>query len=266
MSRTYALAFLAAAAIHLLLLFGFQLGKSARMLPITDSAPAIEASLVESGPEEAEEAPPLGEIAAAKPTEPEPTPEPEPPEEMEEIPPPQPPPPTETIPEMAKPAESTPPPEIAKRPAPTVPPRPQATPSPVRPKAHAHVPTAAPSDQASREGTPTGVPGGSGRNASASAKGRGRGKTAQARYLSNPKPDYPPEAKRLKQQGVVVIHASIDAQGRLTDFTLAKSSGYPLLDQAALQKFRSYRFAPATEMGLPVASTLNAPIRFSLSH
>ena len=46
---------------------------------------------------------------------------------------------------------------------------------------------------------------------------------------------YPRNAKRLHQEGVVMVHFVILADGTLTDISLSKSSGFGMLDEAALK-------------------------------
>lgn len=46
---------------------------------------------------------------------------------------------------------------------------------------------------------------------------------------------YPPLARRLGQEGVVLIEARISPDGRLEDASVKKGSGYPLLDRDALR-------------------------------
>ena len=45
--------------------------------------------------------------------------------------------------------------------------------------------------------------------------------------------DYPPEVKKRKQQGTVVLAFSIDRAGEVLAARIQTSSGYPLLDLAA---------------------------------
>ena len=49
-------------------------------------------------------------------------------------------------------------------------------------------------------------------------------------YLTNPKPAYPPEARRRKQQGLVVLNVFITSEGNPQRVEVAQSSGYVLLD------------------------------------
>ncbi|WP_244120022.1 energy transducer TonB, partial [Burkholderia gladioli] len=47
-----------------------------------------------------------------------------------------------------------------------------------------------------------------------------------------PRPDYPPKARRLEQEGTVVVRLTIGADGAVKTARVARSSGYPLLDAA----------------------------------
>lgn len=94
--------------------------------------------------------------------------------------------------------------------------------------------------------------------------GKGASST-HARYLSNPKPEYPAEAKQMRQQGVAVLGVVVDADGRASDVSVSRSSGFSQLDEAAVRAVRRWKFEPARSAGLPVASHVEVPVRFSLS-
>jgi len=87
---------------------------------------------------------------------------------------------------------------------------------------------------------------------------------ARPRYRSNPRPDYPPDARRNRQEGLVIVSVEVAADGRAISTSLVKSSGFPMLDQAAVQAVRRWTFEPATSAGLPVASRVDVPVRFHL--
>ncbi|MFA7233796.1 MAG: energy transducer TonB [Terrimicrobiaceae bacterium] len=57
----------------------------------------------------------------------------------------------------------------------------------------------------------------------------------------NPPPKYPEFARRNGWQGHVMVRASVDASGRVRYVTVARASGYAVLDQAALQAVRGWR-------------------------
>ena len=77
--------------------------------------------------------------------------------------------------------------------------------------------------------------------------------------------DYPPAVKKKKQQGTVVLAFSIDRSGTVLTSRVQKSSGYPLLDQAALDMLARANPLPA----MPGSMTrqrlrLAVPIEYSL--
>jgi protein TonB len=65
-------------------------------------------------------------------------------------------------------------------------------------------------------------------------------------------PEYPPQSRRLGEQGSLVLQALIDVDGHVLESKLVQSSGFDRLDQAALDGIRSsYRFIPGTIDGKP---------------
>lgn len=87
---------------------------------------------------------------------------------------------------------------------------------------------------------------------------------ARARYRRNPAPDYPEEARRLRQEGVVLLRVQVNARGRVDEAEVERSSGSPSLDQAATRAVRRWEFEPARRGDTPVASTVTVPVRFRL--
>lgn len=88
--------------------------------------------------------------------------------------------------------------------------------------------------------------------------------TPAVKLPSNPAPEYPLAARQRNEQGRVLLLVQLDAEGRVLDAQLRLSSGSPLLDQAALDAVRRWRFSPARSRGVPVTSHLLVPVRFSL--
>jgi TonB family protein len=73
-------------------------------------------------------------------------------------------------------------------------------------------------------------------------------------------PGYPLLAKSQHVEGDVQVDAVIDVNGRVT---AAKAvSGPPLLQQAAVDALRQWKYRPATRNGKPVAMHLSVTIRF----
>lgn len=99
------------------------------------------------------------------------------------------------------------------------------------------------------------------------SNGAGDGTTLSARpdYGVNPKPPYPMLARRRGDQGVVLLHVHVRADGSVVAAEIRQSSGSSLLDDAALQTVReSWRFIPARLNSAPVESWVEVPIRFVL--
>ena len=86
----------------------------------------------------------------------------------------------------------------------------------------------------------------------------------RADYLNNPRPPYPMVARRMGYHGKVVLNVEVLAEGRAGDVKLHQSSGYDILDNAALQTVKSWHFTPARRFGQPVTQWFLVPIKFSL--
>ncbi len=59
-----------------------------------------------------------------------------------------------------------------------------------------------------------------------------------------PAPNYPLMARRRGQEGIVHLKIEIEDSGRPIDIRIVQSSGHQILDQAALQAVRRWRFRP----------------------
>ena len=71
---------------------------------------------------------------------------------------------------------------------------------------------------------------------------------------------YPTEARRRGWAGRVVLAFTLEADGRLRDLEVRSGSGYPILDEAALEAVR--RAAPFDAPGVPVRVVI--PVSFRL--
>jgi protein TonB len=83
-------------------------------------------------------------------------------------------------------------------------------------------------------------------------------------YRSNPLPKYPHLARQKHWQGVVWLLVDVSADGLVDDLRLEKSCGYRVLDKAASQAVRRWKFSPARRAGLVVESQVRIPVRFRL--
>ncbi|MDI1238953.1 MAG: energy transducer TonB [Polaromonas sp.] len=88
---------------------------------------------------------------------------------------------------------------------------------------------------------------------------------ANARPEKPLSPEYPARAKRLEQEGLVMVSLRVLASGVVTDAQVRSSSGYVLLDEAALHYLRDAKFVPARDQsGAPVDSLVQIPVSFVL--
>ncbi len=80
------------------------------------------------------------------------------------------------------------------------------------------------------------------------------------RKIVNVSPRCPPPAQAARVEGLVVLDAVIDAAGRVSDVRVTRS--IPLLDQAAIDAVRQWRFTPTLLNGEPVSVLVT--VRFTL--
>jgi protein TonB len=83
-------------------------------------------------------------------------------------------------------------------------------------------------------------------------------------YQETPKPAYPALARRMGYQGTVELELLVAVEGTVGAARLVRSSGYTLLDSAALKAVRVWRFEPGTRDGQQVAMWIKVPVNFSL--
>lgn len=80
-----------------------------------------------------------------------------------------------------------------------------------------------------------------------------------------PQPDYPRRAKRLQQEGDVLVRLVINPEGRLIRHDIARSSGYDALDQAAVEAVAQARCTPYRENGQAITVMTIQPVNFRLA-
>ncbi|QCO67627.1 energy transducer TonB [Luteimonas yindakuii] len=90
------------------------------------------------------------------------------------------------------------------------------------------------------------------------------GVTRDASPVTPIDPGYPAAALRAREEGLVMLRATVDSDGRTGDIEIIESSRSRELDRAALAAVRDARFSPAMRDGKPIPSTVQVPVEFRL--
>jgi protein TonB len=164
------------------------------------------------------------------------------------------------VPGQPGPAETAPPPAAAATPEPAAPPPvapvteeppPRPEPEPEAPPQEKPPPPSAPAQETSQVRPGDLVAGGPG--------------VSPPALVSAPKPKYPPQARVLKVEGVVVVSVLVDENGRVQDARLlepiAKKVG---INEEALAVARNAQYRPATKEGVRVKMWTRLRIPFKL--
>lgn len=84
-------------------------------------------------------------------------------------------------------------------------------------------------------------------------------------FRNRPQPPvYPVRARQMEQEGVSVVRALIDPEGQSREVRLWRSSGYEMLDQAALNAVRGWAFNAARIGDRAVLAWVEIPVQFKL--
>lgn len=86
----------------------------------------------------------------------------------------------------------------------------------------------------------------------------------QANILKQTPPNYPPRARRMGQQGTVLLHALVGRDGHTQDLKVVSSSGYQSLDNSAISAVKNWTFASASKNGRPMKAWVEVPVQFVL--
>ena len=82
------------------------------------------------------------------------------------------------------------------------------------------------------------------------------------RKIADARPVYPDIARTARVEGTVVMEAVLDPAGTVTQIRVIRS--IPLLDQAAIDAVRQWRYSPSVYNGRPVSVLMTITIRFTL--
>ncbi len=86
----------------------------------------------------------------------------------------------------------------------------------------------------------------------------------RADYLLNPAPAYPSLARRMGEEGRVVLRVYVETSGLPSSVEVRTSSGSERLDQAALEAVRRWKFVAAKQGERAVPTHVLVPILFNL--
>ena len=116
--------------------------------------------------------------------------------------------------------------------------------------------------------TRSGSSSGDGQGAPATGAGGGSGDSVGARfdadYLKNPAPPYPPQSRRIGEEGKVILRVFVTTDGGAQQVEIKTSSGSDRLDESAQRTVRRWKFIPARRGGITVESWVLVPIVFKL--
>ena len=85
-------------------------------------------------------------------------------------------------------------------------------------------------------------------------------------YRYNPKPKYPMIAKRRGYEGTVLLNVYVLESGKVGELNLEKPSGFPVLDESAINSVKKWLFVPGKRDGISVSSWVQVPIKFQLTN
>lgn len=91
-----------------------------------------------------------------------------------------------------------------------------------------------------------------------------KGESRPPSVAKQTKPVYPADAREDGVEGVSVVLAQLDPDGKVTGTRLEKSSGDRRLDRAALDAVREWSFNPCLRDGVPVKSSVRVKVEFRL--
>lgn len=87
---------------------------------------------------------------------------------------------------------------------------------------------------------------------------------ARPKYKDNPPPDYPSVARRRGYEGRTVLRVEVLENGNVGQVDIAASSGFEVLDKAALVSVKDWTFVAGTRAGKKMRQWVMVPVKFSL--
>ena len=85
-------------------------------------------------------------------------------------------------------------------------------------------------------------------------------------YLRQPRPEYPAMARRMGEEGKVVMRVLVNDKGQAEKIDIQQSSGSQRLDDAARIAIQRALFKPYIEDGKAIAMIATATINFAIDN
>ena len=82
----------------------------------------------------------------------------------------------------------------------------------------------------------------------------------------NALPKYPRLARRRGLEGRLMLRVFVSPEGKTENIKVIKTSGHLLLDQAAQNAVKLWKFEPAPRAGVPVSGFVNVPVIFKFKN
>jgi TonB family protein len=86
----------------------------------------------------------------------------------------------------------------------------------------------------------------------------------EPKWLYKPLLEYPEAARSFEYEGSVIIKALLDRDGSVMRIAVMRSSGYPILDSAAVDYIARSKFSPALQHHQPVRVWIGQTITYKL--
>ncbi|MGB6971134.1 MAG: energy transducer TonB, partial [Desulfobulbales bacterium] len=87
---------------------------------------------------------------------------------------------------------------------------------------------------------------------------------AYPRYQSTTPPAYPGRARKRGQEGTVFLQVLVNREGRVDNLEIETSSGFTLLDRAAVSSVKKWSFEPGRRGQERIPMWVRVPVTFKL--
>ncbi len=88
---------------------------------------------------------------------------------------------------------------------------------------------------------------------------------AKEKQSQNKPPSYPRLARERGHEGTAILRIQITSKGLVNGVQLLETSGFKMLDKAAIKSVKEWKFQPATRFGMVVKSVLEIQFVFKLN-